>query len=263
MNSKWELYDELIKGIPDELTVDEYVTSGHFAYLRSGERCGLAHNTKGTSRPSLLNGDPKGMPLKEIAALSKSWNMQDATMGIAAINAFYNDRNRLKTQGVVINDASDVPLKERKAKNPTDGDLEYLRGKKVGLIGHFRNIEHKLGGIASLYILERNPSDGDYPDSACEYLLPEMDYVFATGMTMINKTALRLFELKGEHTHFTLMGPSSTLSPLLFSYGVDSIAGFVVTDPDHVRSVIAKDIGGLFAGGMMVDLTRDDFKADN
>ena len=78
-------------------------------------------------------------------------------------------------------------------------------------------------------------------------------------MTLINKTAVRLFELKGPGTFFTLMGPSSTLSPLLFSFGVDSIAGFVVTDPEYVKKVVSEDRGGMFSGGMMVDLTPQDF----
>ena len=130
MQNRWDLYDKLIAGIPDDLVVDNYIPSNHFVCLCSGELCGVAHNTKGTSRPSLLPEGPAGVPLRTVASLSKSWNMQDATMGIAAINAYYNDRNRLKLQGVNINDAADVPLKERKANNPTDGSPENLRGKK-------------------------------------------------------------------------------------------------------------------------------------
>ena len=53
---------------------------------------------------------------------------------------------------------------------------EYVPG------GHFRNVERKLDGISDLYILERRPSDGDYPDSACEYILPGVEYIYATGM---------------------------------------------------------------------------------
>jgi uncharacterized protein (DUF4213/DUF364 family) len=36
---------------------------------------------------------------------------------------------------------------------------------------------------------------GKIPDPACEYLLPSQDFVFCTGVTLINKTAPRIFDL--------------------------------------------------------------------
>ena len=36
-------------------------------------------------------------------------------------------------------------------------------------------------------MIERRPGAKDYPDAACEYLLPEMDAVFITGSTAANK----------------------------------------------------------------------------
>ena len=252
----WKMYDEMIAGIPEDLTVDEYVSGGHFCFLRSGDYCGVAHDTNGASRPFRFPDGPVGQPLKTIAECAKSWNMEEATMGMAAINAWYNSRKRLATQGIEIDDKGVLSIEQRKAKNPLNDSNQQLKGKKVALIGHFRNVERKLDGIADLYILERKPQDGDYPDSACEYILPEMDYIFATGMTLINKTAKRLLELKPERAHFTMMGPTSTLSSVLYDYGVDSIASFVITDPEYVKDVIMRDCGGMFAGGVMVDLAR-------
>lgn len=253
----WKMYDELINGIPEDLIVDEYIPGNHFCFLKSGELGGVAHNTHGESRPAVFPDGPAGQPLKEVARLAKSWNMREATMGMAAINAFYNTKEKMEQYGIFVDNAKDMPIKERKEHNPLDHP-EQLQGKKVALIGHFRNVERKLEGLSDLYILERRPGDGDYPDSACEYILPEMDLIYATGMTLINKTAKRLFELKPAHARFTLMGPTSTLSPTLFQYGVDTIASFVVTDPEFVRDVIRRDCGGMFSGGVMVELNRED-----
>ena len=50
------------------------------------------------------------------------------------------------------------------------------------------SIEELIAPLCRLSILERDPVLGDYPDSACEYILPEQDYVFITGMTLVNKT---------------------------------------------------------------------------
>ena len=258
--NRWQMYDELIRPIPEDLFVEDYVAGGHFACLRSGDLCGLAYDTRGSSRPPMLEGSPVGMRLREAAELAKSWNMEEATIGMAAINAFHNDPNRLSELGVRLPDLTGATVEDRKAGNPIGGDMKRLRGKKVAMIGHFRHAEQKLSGLADLYILERRTSPGDYPDSACEYLLPEMDYILSTAVTLINKTAGRLMELKGENGYFTFMGPTTTLSPTLFRYGADSLAGFVVTDPDYVRDVIARNVKGLFEGGVMVDLTREDFR---
>ena len=89
----------------------------------------------------------------------------------------------------------------------------------------FPYIEKQLGGKCELSILEREPEGDDYLDSACEYLLPEQDFVFITGMTLTNKTLPRLLTLT-EHAKTILVGPTSPITPLLFGYGVDSIAGF-------------------------------------
>ena len=255
----WKMYDELIAGIPDGLIVDEYLPANHFCLLQSGDLCGLAHATRGHSRPAAFPDGVAGRPLKEVAQLAKSWNLEDATMGMAAINAWYNSKENLSSYGIEINSGEDISMKERKEKHPLAGHPEKLRGKKVALIGHFRNVEEKLDGFADMYILERNPSEGDYPDSACEYLLPEMDFIYATGMTLINKTAKRLLQLKNEVAYFTFMGPTTTLSPVLLHSGADSLASFVVTDPEYVRDVIANGRHGMFAGGMMVDLNLTDF----
>lgn len=253
----WSMYDQLIAGIPDDLMVDDYVQGGHFSFLRAGDRCGLAHDSREIGRPSLRKPG-QNLTLREAASLSKSWNMEDATLGMAAINAWYNTKKNLASYGIILPDREDMTLKERKEKNPLY-NRDTLHGKKVAMIGHFRNVEKKLQDIADLYILERSPKEGDYPDSACEYLLPEMDYIYVTGMTLVNKTLKRLLELKKDGAVFTLMGPTTTLSPVMFSYGVDRLASFVVTDPVHVRDVVARDATGMFAGGVMVDYGPEDF----
>ena len=154
----WELYDRLIAEIPEDLTVDEYIPGGHFSFLRSGDLCGVAHFTRGASRPAVFPNGPVGHPLKKVAEQAKSWNMEEATMGMAAINAWYNQKSHLEASGIFVAGGKDVSIKERKKKNPMN-DPEQLYGKKVALIGHFRNVERKLEGVSDLYILERKPGE--------------------------------------------------------------------------------------------------------
>ena len=256
----WELYDQLIAGIPADLYVDEYIPGDYFCFLRAGEYYGVTHSTKDESRPPISDVPPVGRALRDVAAGIKSWNFREASLGLAAINAWYNSRPQTEALGLDVFHETDTSLSARKDKNPLRPDNEEMRGKNVAVIGHFRYIEKTLSGLCNPHILERKPSEGDYPDSACEYLLPEMDLVYATGMTLINKTLPRLLELTPDRALFTLTGPSSPITPILFEHGVGSIAGFVVTDPEYVRGVIAGNCHGLFKGGRMVDY-RPDTKA--
>ena len=67
-----------------------------------------------------------------------------------------------------------------------------------------------LDGASEVYIIERRPKPGDYPDSACEYLLPDCDIVIMTASAAINKTLPRLLELsKNSRIKLILCGQNS------------------------------------------------------
>lgn len=124
--------------------------------------------------------------------------------------------------------------------------------KKVAVIGHFLYIEKQLGDQCDLCVLEREPEGSDLLDSACEYILPEQDVVFITGMTLTNKTLPRLLTLTAA-VKTILVGPSSPITPKLFSYGVDSIAGFYVMDVDLTRTLVSQAAHTeIFRGGRKI-----------
>jgi uncharacterized protein (DUF4213/DUF364 family) len=104
-----------------------------------------------------------------------------------------------------------------------------------------------LGGVCELSILERRPGPGDYPDSAAEFLLPESDFVFATGVTFTNKTLPRLLELSRAAT-FILAGPSVPLAPALFDLGVRDLHSLVITEPELCSAILRENPGGLQNG---------------
>ena len=60
--------------------------------------------------------------------------------------------------------------------------------------------------------------------------MPEADFAFLTGVTIINKTAPRLLEL-AKRAHTVMVGPSVVMSAHLFDWGVEMMAGSVVADP--------------------------------
>jgi len=128
--------------------------------------------------------------------------------------------------------------------------------KKVAVIGHFPFAQKALEAAGEYICLERNPQPGDYPDSACEYLLPECDYVFISGSAFVNKTAPRLIELS-HNAHTVLVGPSVPLNPVLFDHGVDTITGFVSPNPQQLdRALAGVNMKGMFAAGYRVHQHR-------
>ncbi|MBU3135326.1 DUF364 domain-containing protein [Clostridium gasigenes] len=228
----WQLYNELIKEVPINITVDEVIYGPRFVMVRSGDRIGVAMNTSGTSIPPIIKESPIGKSLKEVAAAIKSWNLSEASMGAAALNLYYNDNKKIEN---LINENRELRFLDNK-----DTFVAYenkVKDKKVAIIGHFRNISNFTDNIKELYIIEKNPKEGDYPESACEYILPFMDYVFITGSTIINKTLPRLLELSS-NAKVILVGPTTPMTPILFKYGVTELSGAVITDTLKCSEII-------------------------
>lgn len=244
----WKLYDDLIEGIPDNLSV-AYCNSGHnWTTVTSSENSvGLSMTIPVFSKPYMETRNITGLPLKRTAMLAKSWNFVEAAIGVAAINSYYNNPVRSAQCGAVHTSMN---------KNNSDAFDLYrneVKGKKVAVIGHFPMLEKHFGDVCDLSILERNPSWGDYPDSACEYILNEQDYVFITGCTLVNKTLPRLLAL-AENAKIVMVGPSTTMSPILFQHGIFGLSGFIVNDVKNCERTLREgNTMELFNTGDMVD----------
>ena len=244
----WKIYDELIEGIPEDLKVTSYVSGSNWSAVRSGNLCGTAMTVLGHNAVDRYPVDQDNAALREVASLARSWNFKEATLGMAAINAYYNTIDNAHRLGH--KDEND-----EHGKNAFDYMIEGLSGKKVAMIGHFPNIE-RLAENADIKVLERVPEGSDYPDSACEYILPESDVVIITGSAFTNKTMPRLLELS-RNAKTCVVGPSTPVSDVLFRYGVDLISGFCTLDANKTeRAVCAGTRRQLFKTGTMVNCEK-------
>lgn len=252
MNNPWSLYDELIEGIPSGPTVQYYQAGCHWSRVVSSEdSVGLAMTIPLISRPALSQEISLiGKPLRQMAQLVKSWNFVEAALGMAAINSWYNQPQRAELCGF------SHPNIDKGIREAFDVYYEEAAGKKVAIIGHFPFIEKRFKGHADLSILERDPDFGDFPDPACEYLLPQQDYVFITGSTFVNKTLPRLLTLS-EGARVVIVGPSTPLAPFLFDRGVYGLSGFVSSDIEKLEDALrGANNMSLFDAGLMVDQMR-------
>jgi uncharacterized protein (DUF4213/DUF364 family) len=231
----WEIYDRLIAQIPEDLIVEDCLVGLHWTLVRS-LTSGLAMTTAGEECCSGCGAETElgsiaGMPVRKLAEQIKSWDFFKASLGMAAINSILNTQERAEL------------VDGRKLNEQQEGDAfeffaELMRGKKVAVVGHFPMLS-KYSDICQLSILERRPQPGDYPDSACEVLLPQQDIVFITGVTMTNKTLPRLLQLSKD-AYVVMVGPSVPLTPFLFEYGVNVLSGTVIVDEAAVWQTTAE-----------------------
>jgi uncharacterized protein (DUF4213/DUF364 family) len=223
----WELYDELIEGIDPSATADKIIRGAYQTLVISGEGYGICNTMDDTWRPSVLPSKSLGMPLRDLAACVKSWNFSEASIGLAALNAWYNEKSRLKASGVEV---SDLRHTEDRTNDPFITYQRDVRGKTVTVVGHFPYIEQLFAPVCTLRIIEKfMPKDGDYPEQAAEYLLPESDFVFISSYTFVEKQLPRYLELS-RGAKVTLVGPATTMAPQLARYGIADLSGFVVKD---------------------------------
>lgn len=144
------------------------------------------------------NFDLRGLRLKDVAELCKSWNFEETSLGVAALNAWYARPELLDQLGARYDEPIELPdgtTRKIDAFEMYRPRISAHENARVTVVDHFPNVA-KIGEYAKLTVLERNcASLLDTPDLACEYVLLAFDYAFITGVTIINKTAPRLLEL--------------------------------------------------------------------
>lgn len=253
----WNLYNQLIAGIPDDVLVRDYCLGIHWSCVEADCGMGVAFTARGGG-VRRFKGDLRGMKLRYVAELAKSWCFEEATLGVAALNAWYARRELLEPLGCEFALPSEHHAEgERGGNGPKDafqayrGEIAAKAGANVVVVGHFPHVAD-IAEYANLTVLERACSDAlDTPDPACEYVMPQADYAFITGVTLINKTAPRLLELaRGAKT--VLVGPSVVMAPALLDRGVHELAGSIVNDPEKAKFAVFNAAGQLFGEALIM-----------
>jgi uncharacterized protein len=257
----WEIYEELIATVPPDLRVLECLIGLHWTVIRS-HAIGMAltpfgapgmYGAQGASVISKIGKQIAGMPVRKLAEYIKSWNPYEASLGLAAINSVHNSPEH-------VTQMFGRPLSSQGQVSAFAYHAGVVRGKRVAVVGRFPDLD-TLSGICRLTVLERLPGPGDLPDPACEYVLPDQDYVFITATALINKTLPRLLELSRRACVF-LVGPSTPFTPLLFGHGIDTLAGTVVLEPESVWRAAQEGAARTVYehGAQMVKVSRRDWE---
>lgn len=209
---------------------------------------GLAYTLGETSRPEASeNPNHVGESLHEVANLALSWNFREAAIGAAALNAHYSSPKVAQESGFAqAGEGLFYP-------QVFEAFAEIVAGKKVAVVGHFPFAPTALANAGEFAMLETHTRPGDYPAPACEFLLPEAEFVFISGSAVVNKTLPRLLELS-QDAFTTVIGPSTPLSSVLFDAGANYLAGLVTTNVEGMD----KALGAIRFPGMMHNGYRAD-----
>ncbi len=234
MGDFFGIYDALLAGLGGDARRERIVRAAscaRWALAESDEHTGIAMAEDTDTAAPLYPDGLAGLTLAEAAAAVKSWNLREAGMGLAAINSFYNTPEHIRA----LNCAEPY-------ENYCASGLDF-DSAEVGVIGHMKLTPEIHGAARAVHIIERRPQPGDYPDAACEYILPRCDYVFITGSALVNKTLPRLIELSRD-AYTILTGPSVPLCPALLDAGIDRLAGMAVRDRAAIRAHVLSDAHG-------------------
>lgn len=151
---------------------------------------------------------------RELSQLAYSRRLLEAAIGMATINSLLE-----------IDEDSCIEL------NAAELILEKGKQKTVAIVGHFPFIPKVRETAKKLWVIEKNPREGDFIESDADNLIPLADVVAITGTAFTNHTIEHLLELCDPRAYVIVLGASAPLSPVLLDYGVDAVSGTKVVNP--------------------------------
>jgi len=208
------------------------IRQGPFQTAVLTHRCGLAstpHDTGPHHSRTPVNeaGLLMGKDVLALAHMAYSESPLEAAIGMATINSL-------------------VEVDEQRCTELNAGDLLAKKGvgKGVAIVGHFPFVPRLRTVAKELWVIERNPREGDFTEAESENLLPQADIVGITGTTFTNHTIESLLRLCHPNAYVVILGGTAPLSPVLFEYGVSAVSGTRVTDPETVLHCVSQ--GAIF-----------------
>ena len=159
----------------------------------------------------------------ELARMAYSESLLEAAIGMATINSLLE-----------VNDEQCLEL------NASKLIAEKGKGKKVAIVGHFPFIPKLREIVKELWVIEKNPREGDFAEGEAENLVPQADVVGITGTAFTNHTIEKLLKLCSPETYVVILGDTAPLSPVLFDYGIDAISGTKVIDPEMALRCVSE-----------------------
>lgn len=161
--------------------------------------------------------------VRELAMMSYSESIMEAAIGMATINSLLE-----------LNEDDCIDL------NAANLILEKGKDKNVAIVGHFPFIPKVRENSKELWVIEKNPQEGDLNEIDADEYIPRADVVAITGTSITNHTLDHLLELCSPDAYVLLLGDSAPLSPIFFDYGVHAVSGTRVAEPQLALNCVSQ-----------------------
>ena len=220
------LLEEIIETLPGESRIEEVHICAFDIAVKSLD-WGLSSSFRDPcsgSSPAWVRraGELIGMEARELARYALSGRLLEASLGMAALNS--------------LTDVSGFSFQEINAARLV---LDHGRGKNVVIVGDFPFLNKLRPEVKNLWVISREPWEGQEGLEEARDLLARADVAAITGSSFINHTAEELLSYCPQ-AYTVMLGPSTPFSPVLFKYGVDAICGARVEDPELALKYICQ-----------------------
>ena len=160
---------------------------------------------------------------KDLAQMVYSDSLLEAAIGMAAINSLLE----VDPDSCIEVNAAEVILKKGEGKN-------------VVIVGHFPFLPRVREKAKNLWVIEKNPREGDLNETEADRFIPQADVVAITGTSLTNHTLPHLLELCNREAFVIMLGDTVPLLPGLFDYGVHALSGTRVTDAELALKCVSQ-----------------------
>lgn len=165
---------------------------------------------------------------QDLAELAQSENHYEASIGMAAINSL-----------ICPNPKGSVEM------NAYDWLFGNSSGKDIAIVGHFPFVEKMHSLARNLWVLEKNPHPGDIPADQSAPYLAKAQIIAITGSSIVNHSFEEVLAMCNPDAAIMVLGPSTPLSPVLFSHGISILSGAFVVDEE--KALLTIEQGGAYS----------------
>jgi uncharacterized protein (DUF4213/DUF364 family) len=160
---------------------------------------------------------------RELAQMAYSQSILEAAIGMATINSLLE-----------VDEATCTEL------NAAQLIVEKGEGRRIAIVGHFPFIPRVREHSGEVWVIEKNPKEGDFSEAEAGNLIPKADIVAITGTALTNHTLEHLLDLCNPDAFVIVLGDTAPMSAILFDYGVDAISGTRVVDHQLALSCVSQ-----------------------
>jgi uncharacterized protein (DUF4213/DUF364 family) len=215
-----KILDDLLSTLNLETDVRD-IRLGVFHTAVLTRNCGLAATLSQDALRQHHEGDPLvkesgyllNKRVEDLAKMAYSDSILEAAIGMATINSLLQ-----------IDDSRCINL------NAADLIADKGKGKQIAIVGHFPFIPRLRSLAKEVWVIEKNPREGDLSEDQRETCIPQADVVGITGTAITNHTIEHLLSLCNSRAYVVVLGDTAPLSPVLFEHGIDAISGTKVID---------------------------------